>query len=86
MSVNKIKEMESLRIASSSNQGLRFSPRLHKGGATEQAFVVKGDAEEVKDPKATTIDGMENFDTDNMYEYTEESKPVSVIMTHEYSN
>ena len=29
---------------------------------------------------------MENFDTDNMYEYTEESKPVSVIMTHEQSN
>jgi len=40
----------------------------------------------VKDPKALTIDGMENFDTDNMYEYTEESKPVSVVMTHEHSN
>lgn len=44
-STNKIKEMESLRVASSSNQGLRFTPNLHSVNPTDQAFTIKEESE-----------------------------------------
>jgi hypothetical protein len=54
---------------------------LLNGDDVSKSVVQPQNRQLIEEEKNQTLDGLENFETDRMFEITE-SKPISVVMTH----